>query len=145
MNYLFLIIICLIVAIISFLIGRKFAIVIKPTSEEIIQYTIDNVKFVNELNPIVKDIYVLFINSNVNSEFEQLTYNLRVRNLNVEVWTANGADAIYFTLLPPDICAKYNKTEKELKILSLADKTILNRISNAIKVNNAEFVSRLFI
>lgn len=144
MTYLF-IITLVIIAIVAFLLGKSFAKVIKPTSKQIVEYTIDNVKFVNELNPIVKDIYLLFIKEDVLKEFVQNNHRITVPSLNISFWDANGVDYMHLEIISSEHCKKYNKTEKELGILSPADMKILHRISNAIRVNNAEFISRLFI
>lgn len=144
MTYLF-IIALVIIAIIAFLLGQYFGKKIKPTSKQIVEYTIDNVKFVNELNPIVKDIYLLFIKEDVLKEFKQDTHRITVPSLNISFWDANGVYYINLENISSEHCKKYNKTEKELEILSLADMKILHRISKTIRVNNAEFISRLFI
>lgn len=146
METLFVIISCLIVAITAFFIGKSFSKVIKPTSEEILKYSIDNVKFLNELNPLVKEIYLQFINKDGIKYFQELNYTILISNKDIEFWAVNSVYSRCFTSLPNDILKKYNTTMKEINnTLSLADKKILDHITNVVKRNNQEFISRLFI
>lgn len=146
MNILIPIIVCIIVAIIFFFIGKSFSKVIKPTSEEILKYSIDNVEFLNELNPLVKDIYLQFIEKDGPKYFQEQEYNILITNMNVEIWKCNTWENRIFTLLPESVLKAYNMTENKLNnSLSLADKKILDHIVNAVTINNKEFISRLFI
>lgn len=146
MNILIPITVCIIVATISFFIGKYFSKIIKPTSEEILKYSIDNVKFLNELNPLVKDIYLQFVEKDGPKYFQEKEHDILITNMNVEIWKCNSWENRTFTLLPESVLKAYNITKNELNnSLSLADKKILDHIVKAVTINNKEFISRLFI
>lgn len=146
MNILIPIVVCTIVVTTSFFIGKSFAKIIKPTPEEILKYSIDNVKFLNELNPLVKDIYLQFIEEDGPKCFQETTCGILISNMNIEFWSANEVYNRMFTKLPESVLKAYNMTMDELNnSLSLADKKILDHIVKAVTINNKEFISRLFI
>ena len=137
---------CIVIAISFFFIGKSFAKIIKPTSEELLEYSINNVKSVNELHPIIKLIYLHFIDSEQLKYFFEDGYYLRITNLNIDIWSANNWDSRNFTQIPIELLKEHNLTLKELNnILSVTDKKILDHIVQAVKVNNKEFISRLFL
>lgn len=146
MNILIPFIVCTIVATITFFIGKSFSKIIKPTIQDYLLYKIDNVEFENTLNPLVKDIYLQFIEKDGPKYFQEFTYSIFVSNMNIEFWSTNGVDSRIFTKLPESVLKAYNMTAEEINdTLTLADKKILDHIANAVKVNNKEFISRLFI
>ena len=66
--------------------------------------------------------------------------------MGVEFWAENYVESRRFTKLPESILKTYNMAAKEINdALSVADKTILDKIAKSVKVNNKEFISRLFI
>ena len=137
---------CITIAVISFFIGKSFSKTIKPTSEEILKYSINNVKFVNELNPIVKLIYLQFIDKNDIKYFHEDGYYLHITNLDIDIWSANDVYNRNFKTIPIELLKEHNLTIKELNnTLSMTDKKILDYIVQAVKVNNNEFISRIFL
>lgn len=137
---------CIVIAVSFFFIGKSFSKIIKPTQEELLKYSIDNVKFINELNPIVKLIYLQFINKEQLKYFFENGYHLTITNLEIEIWSANDWYSRRFEQIPIELLKEYNLTFKELNNnLSMADKKVLDHIVQAVKVNNKEFISRLFL
>ncbi len=66
--------------------------------------------------------------------------------MNILIWAANDRFHRHFTSIPTHMLKTANMAIDEInKSLSLADKTVLDRIVNAVKVNNKEFLSRLFV
>ena len=146
MNILILTLTHLTTGILLFFIGKSFNKVIKPTSEEILKYSIDNVKFTNKLNPLVKDIYLQFIKKDGPTYFKEKEHDILITNMDVEIWKCNSWENRTFTKIPESILKTYNMTKNELNSsLSKADKKILDYIIKAIVVNNKEFISRLFL
>ena len=146
MDYLVPIISCLFSALVGFIIGYKNIKIIKPTSKEILQYSIKNVQFLNTINPLVKEIYLLFINKDTLKYFQEAHCELLISNLEIKYWNANGINWIRFTQVPVEILKKYNFTLNELNnTLTRADKEILNLISERVVRNNTEFIERIFI
>jgi len=140
------IILYLIVAIVFFYVGKSFSKIIKPTSEEIINYSIRNVKFLNQINPIVKEIYLLFIQKDGFQYFKELHCNILVTNMDIEFWSENDCYSRSFSRVSIELLKKYDITLKELNnSLSLTDKKILDKIVKAVKFNNQEFINRVFI
>ena len=142
-----LIILSYVIVIITFLfIGKSFSKIIKPTPEEIFKSTIDTTKFYNELNPIVKEIYLNFINKDNLKYFQENFCHIYISNLEVKYWSQNDIYNRHFTNIPLDLLKKHNMTIKEINdTLSLADKTVLDYIAKAVIRNNKEFINRLFI
>lgn len=146
MNILIPIMVCTIVATVAFFIGKSFSKAIKPTIQDYLLYTIDNVEFENTLNPLVKDIYLQFIEKDGPKYFQETNCDILISNMGVEFWSENSVLARRFTRLPESVLKTYNMTAKEINdTLSVADKTILDKIAKSVKVNNKEFISRLFI
>ena len=146
MNYIILTIVCMIVTIIFYFIGKGSKI-IPISSEEILKQAIEAQKFHNALNPIVKDIYTLFVSKNGPKHFQEKFCHIMVNGgMNIEFWSANDYYNRKFISIPIKTLKYYNMTLEELnKSLSIADKKILDYIANAIITNNKEFLSRLFI
>lgn len=146
MEYLVPIISCLFSALVGFIIGYKNIKITKPTSEEILQDSIKNVQFLNTINPLVKEIYLLFVNKNTLKYFQEGHCELLISNLEIKYWNANGTTWIKFTQVPIEILKKYNFTLTELNnTLTKTDKKILNLISERVVRNNTEFIKRIFI
>jgi len=140
------IIILLIVAIVFFYLGKSFSKIIKPSSEEIIKYSIENVKFLNQINPIVKEIYLLFIQKDGFQYFKEMHCQIFVTNMDIEFWSANDFYARQFSTVPIELLKKYNMTLKELNnSLTITDMKILDKIVKAVKFNNLEFINRVFL
>jgi hypothetical protein len=136
----------LIVAIVFFYVGKSFSKIIKPTSEEIINYSIENVNFLNKINPIVKEIYLLFVQKDGHQYFKEEHCHIFVTNMGIAFWSENDYYSRHFYDVSVDLLKKYNMTLKELNnSLSLTDKKILDKIVKAVKFNNKEFVNRVFI
>ena len=146
MDYLIPIISCLFSTLVGFIIGYKNIEITKPTLEEILQYSIENIQFLNTINPLVKEIYLLFINKDTLKYFQEDHCHLLISSLEIRYWNANGTNWIRFTEVPNEILRKYNFTLKELNgSLTIADKKILNLISERVVRNNKEFIERIFI
>ncbi|NCC70472.1 hypothetical protein EOM09_02730 [bacterium] len=146
MNYLIPILTCVCVAIVFFFIGKSFSKIIKPTNEELLQYSIDHVKFVNELNPLVKQIYLQFIDEKQLCYFQYDKFRIKISNLDIEYWYTNGEHYISFTKIPIETLKELNLTLKELNgTLTQADKKVLDIIAKRVVKNNTEFINRLFI
>lgn len=145
-NLIPIIIVCLIVAVISFYIGRTTIKQILPTIEQITAHNITDVRFLNIINPLVKEIYNHFTSNHNVKQYNEIYYNMIINDLKIEIWSANDIYNRAFTKLSDDILLKYNKTLKEInESLTLTDKTILDQIVQAVKVNNKEFIERIFI
>jgi hypothetical protein len=137
---------CITIAVISFFTGKLFSKIIKPTSEELMKYSIEHTHFLNTLNPIVKLIYLQFIQKEQLKYFFEDGYYLHITNLNIELWSANCWYSRDFKTIPIELLKEHNLTLKELNnTLSVTDKKILDHIVQAIKVNNKEFINRLFL
>ncbi len=106
--------------------------------------SIQNVKINNSLHPLVVLVYTHFIKSP--EDFKEVHCKIEIPNLSIKLWAANDVYDRDFRELPDDTLKKYNMTLKELNdSLSLADKTILDTIVKRVKVNNSEFIERIFI
>ena len=133
------------ISIVFFSIGRYYNKKTKPNSSEL-EYSINNTKFLNELNPLVKDIYLQFINKEGIKYFQEKYCTILISNLDVEFWSENNIYCRRFTKIPEIILKEYNLTVKEINnTLTLADQKVLDTIAKAIIINNKEFISRLFI
>ena len=132
------------IAIIFYQIGK---IRIKePSVEQIARYNINNAEFINEIHPVVKEVYQLFIDKTNIKLFKEGYCNVNISNFDISIWASNDIYNRIFTMLPDNIIIKQNSTLDEInESLSMADKTILDHIVKAVKVNNKEFINRLFI
>ena len=136
---------CITIATIFFFIGKSFTKIIKPTSEEILGHTIENVKFLNDLHPIIQLIYKEFISENVKYFHVEGCY-LNIKHLEIEIWSANDAFHREFRRIPTELLKEHDITLKELNnTLTMAEKKILDKIVKAVEVNNKEFISRIFV
>jgi hypothetical protein len=146
MNYIIPTITCVFVAIVFYLIGKSTTKIIKPTSEEILELSIKNVEFLNTLSPITQLIYKHFMNKENLKYFQEIHCEVKITDLNISIWSANELYGIRFTFIPTEILKEHNLTIKEVeKTLTLADRKVLYHIVEAVKVNNKEFISRLFL
>lgn len=137
---------CISVAFVFFHVGKSYPKFIKPTDEDIIKLSINNVKFLQEINPLVKEIYLLFIKKDGYKHFQQGSCDIIITALEIEFWHANDVYSRRFSVVPTALLKQYNVTLKELNdSLTFADKKILDHIAQAIIINNREFISRLFI
>lgn len=126
-------------------ISRKIKIE-KPTDEEMCLAVLENIKFLNTLNPLVVDIYKQFVDKEGLKYFHIEHCNLHIKNLGIQIWSANDQENRRFDVVPDELLKKYNMTLKELNnTLTMADKKILDKIVNEIKINNKEFIDRLFL
>ena len=108
--------------------------------------TINKVKSSEVIHPIVKDIYLLFVEEGGYKNFDITPYNLTVKETKIEVWASNEVYDRKFIRIPEDVLKTYNMTFVEAnKSLTLVDRTILDTIVQRMRVNNKEFLSRLFI
>lgn len=118
----------------------------KPDDLQMCLNVLENIEFLNSLNPLVVEIYKQFIDEEGLKYFHLEHYNLHIKNLGIQIWSANDWDNRKFNVVPDDLLKKYNMTLKELNnTLTAADKKILDKIVQEIKINNEEFISRLFI
>jgi len=131
----------------TFYLGRRIGQQIgADKNSKTIEDVINEVKIPTDLNPLVRDIYLQFIDKEQIKYFQEDYYNVNIKNIDVSIWSANTVHARSFTKIPPEILKKYGKTFNEINdTLSLADKKILDAIVNVIKRDNKEFISRLFI
>ena len=154
MNYLIPIIVCIAVAVISYYLGyinRPKTVTHKVTEDDIISSM--KTEFVNKLHPLVQYIYKMFIDKQTISLFKQLHCNIKVylykedsNNEYITIWSENELYNREFTEIPVRLLKNYDCTIKEInKQLSLADKKVLDHIVQVIKLNNKEFVNRLFL
>jgi hypothetical protein len=142
MNYLIPILVCIAVAATSYYLG----LITKPrvTKDDIISSM--KVEFVNKLHPLVIIVYKLFISKEDIKYFSESEHNILITCIDVSIWASNSVYNRQFTNIPLELLKEYNCTLKELNnSLSLADKKILDHIVQAIKINNKEFIDRIFI
>ena len=103
-----------------------------------------NGNFTNTLHPLVKEIYELFIDDKTVNSFKQGYCEILVGE--IRWWSANEVYNREFRFIPVDIQKKYNATMKEINdSLSLADKKVLDHITQQVITNNKEFINRLFL
>jgi hypothetical protein len=106
--------------------------------------TLANGNFTNALHPLVKDIYELFVDDKTVNSFKQGYCEILVNE--IRWWSANEVYDREFRFIPVDIQKKYNATIKEINnSLSLADKKVLDHITQQVITNNKEFINRLFL
>ena len=106
--------------------------------------TLANGNFTNTLHPLVKEIYELFIDDKTVNNFKQGYCEILVNE--IRWWSANEVYNREFRFIPIDIQKKYNATMKEINdSLSLADKKVLDHITQQVITNNKEFINRLFL
>ena len=106
---------------------------------------IEKIKFLEQLNPIVKLIYLQFISNNLYQYFQPIHCEMVVANLDIKYWDSNEVYNREFTKIPDTILKEYNLTISEInKTLSLADKKVLDTISKKVRKDNAAFINRLF-
>lgn len=108
---------------------------------------IEDVKFSNTIHPLVKHIYLLFVDKpDGYKDFIVDRHYMTIKSLDVSIWASNDAENRQFTLVPDELLKQYGMTMKELnKSMTIADLEILDTIVQRVKVNNKEFISRLFI
>ena len=100
--------------------------------------------FTNTLHPLVKEIYELFVDDKTVNSFKQGYCEILVNE--IRWWSANEVYDREFRFIPVDIQKKYNATMKEINdSLSLADKKVLDHITQQVITNNKEFINRLFL
>jgi hypothetical protein len=150
MNWILPIVVCLVVAAVSYSIGRSYRpSKDTPKKEEKLDVlkVIEDVKFSNTIHPLVKDIYLLFVDKPEGyKNFKLDSHDLVIRPFGVEIWASNEADNRYFRSVSIELLKKYNLTMRELnESLTKADQQILDTIVQRVKVNDKEFISRLFI
>ena len=137
--------------ILTFYLGRRIGRrigqqIVADKNSKTIEDVINEVKIPTDLNPLVRDIYLQFIDKEQIKYFHEDHYHMNIKNMGISVWGANTVYDRRFTKIPPEILKKYGKTFNEINdTLSLADKKILDAIVNVIKRDNKEFISRLFI
>lgn len=148
-KYVILTINCIVVFIVGVITGKKIKNpIIKPSPEEILKMSIENVKFLNTLNPIVVEIYKLFINPETLKYFQEATHTIIISYFgeDIKIWSTNELWNREFTSIDINLLKKYDLTLNEVnKTLTLTDKKILDYIVQAIKTNNKEFINRVFI
>ena len=106
--------------------------------------TLANGNFTNTLHPLVKEIYELFVDDKTVNSFKQGYCEILVNE--IRWWSANEVYNREFRFIPIDIQKKYNVTMKEINdSLSLADKKVLDHITQQVITNNKEFINRLFL
>ena len=106
--------------------------------------TLANGNFTNTLHPLVKEIYELFIDDKTVNNFKQGYCEILVNE--IKWWSANEVYDRKFRYIPADLQKKYNATMKEINdSLSLADKKVLDHITQQVITNNKEFINRLFL
>ena len=106
--------------------------------------TLANGNFTNTLHPLVKEIYELFIDDKTVNSFKQGYCEILVNE--IRWWSANEVYYREFRFIPVDIQKKYNATMKDINdSLSLADKKVLDHITQQVITNNKEFINRLFL
>lgn len=106
--------------------------------------TLANGNFANTLHPLVKEIYELFVDDKTVNNFKQVYCGILIGE--IEWWSANEVYHRQFRYIPIDIQKKYNSTMKEINdSLSLADKKVLDHITQQVITNNKEFINRLFL
>lgn len=106
--------------------------------------TLANGNFTNTLHPLVKEIYELFVDDKTVDNFKERCYNIYIGE--IAWWGYNELYNREFTSIPVDIQKKYNTTTKEINdSLSLADKKVLDHITQQVITNNKEFINRLFL
>ena len=100
--------------------------------------------FTNTLHPLVKEIYELFVDDKTVNSFKQSYCEILVNE--IRWWSANEVYYREFRFIPVDIQKKYNATMKEINdSLSLADKKVLDHITQQVITDNREFINRLFL
>ena len=106
--------------------------------------TLANGNFTNTLHPLVKEIYELFIDDETVNNFKESYCEILVNE--IKWWSANEVYNREFRHIPVDLQKKYNATTKEINdSLSLADKKVLDHITQQVITNNKEFINRLFL
>ena len=106
--------------------------------------TLANGNFTNTLHPLVKEIYELFVDDKTVNNFKQGYCEILVGE--IRWWSANEVYNREFIHIPVDLQKKYNVTIKEINdSLSLADKKVLDHITQQVITNNKEFINRLFL
>ena len=106
--------------------------------------TLANGNFTNTLHPLVKEIYELFVDDKTVNSFKQGYCEILVNE--IRWWRGNEVYNREFRHIPVDLQKKYNATIKEINdSLSLADKKVLDHITQQVITNNKEFINRLFL
>lgn len=106
---------------------------------------IEKIKFLEQLNPIVKLIYLQFISNSLYQYFQPIHCEMLIANLDITYWDSNDVCYREFTKIPDQILKEYNLTISEInKTLTLADKKVLDTISKKVRKDNAAFINRLF-
>lgn len=116
-----------------------------PIEDKIAKH-LKTIEITNTIHPLVKEIYLLFIDNKTVSLFKIGNYRLVIETKDIELWSANDWYSRNFTKVPLKWQQEHNMTLEEINLaLSVADKRILDNIVQKIKVNNQEFLHRLFI
>ena len=114
------------------------------TNDALANDALANGNFTNTLHPLVKEIYELFIDDKTVNSFKQGYCEILVGE--IRWWSANEVYNREFRFIPTDFQKKYNATMKEINdSLSLADKKVLDHITQQVITNNKEFINRLFL
>lgn len=107
---------------------------------------LEQIQITNTIHPLVKEIYLLFINNETVSLFKINNCHLLIETKDIALWSANDWYHREFTKIPIEYQQKHNTTIDEInQSLSTVDKQILDNIVQKVKVNNKEFLHRLFI
>ena len=129
-----------------FFVGKSKRTIIKPTFEELLKASIDKVELTNKLNPLVKQIYLQFIDKEKLLYFQYDDYDIKISNLEIEYWRANNEYTRHFRKVPIETLKELNLTLEELNgTLTQADRKVLDMIAKRVVKNNTEFINRLFI
>jgi len=139
METILLIIAFILIAITSFLLGIYFSI----SYFKNLNYSQNR-----KINPIVRDIYLLFISEDISKQFIEKEYTIYIPKLGIEIWSKNSLDTrtIYAVDNPKKFYETYRMTIDEAKdSLNIYDRMILDKICKVVIKENREFIKRIFL
>lgn len=101
-----------------------------------------------EIHPVTKDIYDLFISDNGMRHFQKHEHTIKIPMLGIEIWHKNGLvyREIYKDSNKRMLFNLYGKTIEEINnSLNLGDKTILDRICREVIINENDLADTILL
>ncbi len=121
------------------------------TKKDLIDKTLESFfkyAYKEEINPVTKDIYDLFISDNGMRHFQKFEYVIRIPMLGINIWHRNNIEHREITETSNEIAIYnlYGKTIKEINdSLNLGDKAILDKICQEVIINQDDLANTILL